>query len=121
MSEYCLGDIHGSYDTLMALLEKLKVTDEDWLVPCGDLVDRGKNIKKTLDFLLNRPKTFIIIGNHDFSFIDWFTPDGKRRNAFMYYQGLKETLDQLGDEAEKYAMALKEKGHYVLRHPNKKY
>ena len=39
--KYIIGDVHGCYDTLMALIAKLPEDAE--IVFVGDLIDRGKN------------------------------------------------------------------------------
>ena len=36
-----VGDIHGCYDELMALLEKVDVRDHDRVVSVGDLIVKG--------------------------------------------------------------------------------
>lgn len=122
MATYAIGDTHGCFLTLMALLEKLGVTDKDTLIFDGDLVDRGRRIKELLDWVFARKekdpnKTIIVLGNHDISFIDWFNPGGQMRNAFMYHQGLSDTLYQLGGEAaaQPYAAKLWEYGVFVAR------
>jgi serine/threonine protein phosphatase 1 len=123
MTPYAFGDVHGCFLTQQALEKKMGITAEDLIIFCGDLVDRGPRIKETLDYALSRPNTRIVIGNHDFCFIDTFRPKGEERNAFMYFQGLKQTLDQLGNEAQAYAERLSKKaetkikvGRYVLCH-----
>lgn len=110
----------------MALLEKLNVTDEDTLIFDGDLVDRGKRIREVLGWVLNRKKeipekTRIVLGNHDISLIDWFNVGGVERNAFMYNQGLEDTLKQLWPNAREYASDLKKYGEDVIFSPDGKY
>jgi len=73
-----IGDIHGQLTLLKSLLSEIekklsqKVIYEDYtLVFVGDYVDRGKEIKETIQFLIDLRKsrkdntTIYIIGNHD--------------------------------------------------------
>lgn len=39
---YCLSDIHGEYELFMRLLEKIKYSDSDNLIICGDVIDKGR-------------------------------------------------------------------------------
>ncbi len=67
MARYAIGDIQGCFQTLQALLAKLRVDprqDELWLV--GDLVNRGPQSLETLRFLKALGDcTHIVLGNHD--------------------------------------------------------
>ena len=38
---WAIGDVHGYADTLLALLDSLKLSSRDRVVLLGDLVDRG--------------------------------------------------------------------------------
>ena len=47
MATYVISDIHGEYDMLMDLLEKISLQDSDTLYVLGDVLDRGSHpIKK---------------------------------------------------------------------------
>lgn len=65
MSTFVIGDIHGEYEQLKILLEKMKFSDEDELYILGDVVDRGPNPVKALQFLMNLPNCTCIAGNHE--------------------------------------------------------
>jgi Icc-related predicted phosphoesterase len=41
MRTFIIGDIHGCFDELMELTEKVGLTDSDLLISLGDIVDRG--------------------------------------------------------------------------------
>jgi hypothetical protein len=76
-----IGDIHGAYDNLVAILKNTGlVNDElDWiggkthLVQMGDVVDRGPDSRKCMDLLMDLEKdskkaggyTHVLIGNHE--------------------------------------------------------
>jgi serine/threonine protein phosphatase 1 len=60
-----VGDIHGCFDELMALLKQVDLKDDDWLISVGDVVDRGSKSKQVVDFLKARPNTMVLMGNHE--------------------------------------------------------
>ena len=76
-----LGDVHGSYDKMVTLLQGTKMVDDElgWiggkqhLVFCGDLTDRGANDRAVMD-LVHRLQTeaeaaggrvHMVLGNHE--------------------------------------------------------
>lgn len=67
MTIYAVGDLQGCYKELMLLLEKLDFDDKkDQLWCVGDLVNRGPDSLKVLEFCMNLGKSFTCsLGNHD--------------------------------------------------------
>lgn len=64
---FAIGDVHGRFDKLVALLEKIKLTDADIVFFLGDYIDRGKDSKKVLDLVMDLEKhgsAQCLIGNH---------------------------------------------------------
>ena len=80
-SLFVVGDVHGEFDTLTAVLENAGLIDSDarWsggrnhLVFLGDLFDRGSDVTRTLWFLygLERQaeaaggRVHVVLGNHE--------------------------------------------------------
>ena len=60
-----IGDIHGCYNTLMALIDKLPHQN---LCFVGDLVDRGPDSKKVVDFVMSNEYK-CVLGNHEYMMI----------------------------------------------------
>jgi serine/threonine protein phosphatase 1 len=64
-----VGDVHGCFATLQALLKKSGYNTSDQLFMLGDLINRGKRSKEVLDFLIHLQQTgyqvFPIMGNHE--------------------------------------------------------
>ncbi|HEY4788168.1 MAG TPA: metallophosphoesterase family protein [Bacteroidales bacterium] len=65
-----IGDIHGCFDALKSLIEhKIGLTKNDRLVLLGDYIDRGKQSKEVVDFIIDlQQKGFDIVplmGNHE--------------------------------------------------------
>ena len=76
-----IGDIHGEYEGLTTILRESKLIDEDnqWiggdaiLVQTGDYVDRGPDVRKVMDLLMDLEKqapahggqVIALMGNHE--------------------------------------------------------
>lgn len=71
MSTYFIGDVHGCYDELMALLERLRFNrDKDRLIFVGDLVNRGGQSVAVLRYIHSLgDRAQVVLGNHDISLI----------------------------------------------------
>ncbi len=64
-NDYVVGDIHGMYESLMAMLRDINFNSEvDRLIAVGDLVDRGPDSLKCLE-LLDEPWFYSVLGNHE--------------------------------------------------------
>jgi serine/threonine protein phosphatase 1 len=63
-----IGDIHGCIQALTAILEAIRPSAEDVIVPLGDYVDRGTDSRAVLDHLISlreQCKLHPVLGNHD--------------------------------------------------------
>jgi serine/threonine protein phosphatase 1 len=63
-----VGDIHGCYRSLSALVNAVKLTPEDTLITLGDYVNRGPDTHSVLDWLIHRRQSGKLIplkGNHE--------------------------------------------------------
>lgn len=65
MQTLVIGDIHGCYDELQALLDKAGLTEDDSIVSIGDCVDRGPDTPAVLRFFQEKPNALLIMGNHE--------------------------------------------------------
>ncbi|MBE7498306.1 MAG: metallophosphoesterase [Verrucomicrobiaceae bacterium] len=82
-----IGDIHGQYGKLVALLTRLgyRTHGGTWRHPegrkvifLGDYIDRGPAVRETLHTvrgMVNAGDAQAIMGNHEFNAVCWHTPD----------------------------------------------
>lgn len=67
------ADVHGDIETLRSGLSKLKQLKTDYIIFCGDYIDKGQDdmgcFQTVLDTFINDPKHVIpLIGNHEDGF-----------------------------------------------------
>jgi serine/threonine protein phosphatase 1 len=67
---YIIGDVHGEFDTLVKLTEKLPKNAE--LIFVGDLIDRGAKSKEVIEFV-RKNNYRCVLGNHEQFMIDYGT------------------------------------------------
>ena len=60
-----VGDIHGCYDELMALLEKAALSESDRVISVGDLIVKGEKNREVLDLFIEDERFSAVLGNHD--------------------------------------------------------
>ncbi|MBC8318965.1 MAG: serine/threonine protein phosphatase [Desulfobulbaceae bacterium] len=95
---YVIGDIHGCYDKLTDLLDKISPDSaHDTLVFLGDYIDRGPDSRKVVEKVLELQQTFPrvipLMGNHEQMFLAALTG---RENEFFLKMGGDATLASYG-------------------------
>lgn len=58
-----IGDVHGCFDTLMALIAK--IPKEDKICFVGDLIDRGRKSRQVVEYVMSSGHD-CVQGNHDY-------------------------------------------------------
>ncbi|RYY25551.1 MAG: serine/threonine protein phosphatase [Sphingomonadales bacterium] len=108
---YVIGDIHGRFDLLETLLERIDADDagrssaETALLFLGDLVDRGPQsaqvVERLLQLSLTKPATRFLLGNHEEVFLASLSGDVQ---AFKFFTriGGRETVLSYGISEEQY-------------------
>ena len=121
-----IGDIHGCYDELVELLEKLGYIVENHnathpenrtVIFLGDLNDRGPktpDVYKLAMSMVVEDKALCVLGNHDFKLLKYL-----RGSKVKVNHGLEQTIEQLEDETDEFIAQLKGFlssliSHYVL-------
>lgn len=63
---YATSDLHGyPLERFKKLLEKANFSDNDFLFVLGDVIDRGEEGVKLLQWLMVQPNAELILGNHE--------------------------------------------------------
>lgn len=65
MQTLVIGDIHGCYNELQALLAKAGLAAGDAMIALGDIVDRGPETPQVLDFFRQSANVRALMGNHE--------------------------------------------------------
>jgi hypothetical protein len=89
-----IGDVHGQFDKLVALLSHLGYRDTGGafrhpsrsIIFLGDLIDRGPKQLATVDLvrgMVEAGSARCVMGNHEFNAIAWATPDPDHVGKFL--------------------------------------
>lgn len=62
---YAMSDIHGNDIAFFDMLKKINFTDDDILIICGDVIDRGAGGLEILDYCMRHENIHLIKGNHE--------------------------------------------------------
>jgi serine/threonine protein phosphatase 1 len=93
-----IGDVHGHFDALMALIEAIAPSADDQIYFLGDLIDRGPQSAQVVEFVKQNSYP-CLLGNHEQMMLDSF-PKGKAYLPALQawlYNGGQETLDSYGE------------------------
>ena len=69
---YFVSDIHGEYDLFLNLLDKIRFSECDTMYVLGDIIDKGSNSIKLVDFIRRQPNMRAILGNHEYVFLKYY-------------------------------------------------
>jgi len=96
-----VGDIHGCYDELIALLELAQFSEDDRVVSVGDLITKGPKSREVLELFMADARFTTVIGNHDLQLRRrWSGEDVELKPA------QKETHKELRPERDAYCSYL---------------
>ncbi len=92
---FAVGDIHGCYDALCRLLERIPIAwGRDRLVFLGDYIDRGPDSFEVVEHLIElgrrHPEVVFLKGNHEAMLLEYL--DGRDRLTYLYNGG-RQTLE----------------------------
>jgi len=91
------GDIHGCYDKFISLRNQINPQNDDIEVCVGDIITKGKDSIKTLDFIIeNNIKS--VLGNHEDKIIRYLNhQNSNKKNPILLdedEQGIVNNLSQ---------------------------
>ena len=70
---WVIGDVHGFFQSMVELCESLDLSEGDWVVFLGDLIDRGRNGFGVVHEVMNNPGFTSVKGNHEDMMVQQFT------------------------------------------------
>ena len=103
-----VGDVHGCYDELVSLVEKVALKPSDRLVGVGDLVVKGEKNREVLDLFMRDERFSSVIGNHDRALLEHWK--GGRTDL---KPAQKKCSDELKEGRERYAEFLDSLPAYI--------
>lgn len=98
-----IGDIHGCYNTLKNLIEKIREKYPSvQIYSVGDLVDRGKYSFEVIE-LIKSEKIIFTPGNHDYMFYYFVNYPLSQMGSSWLYNGYENTIASYENRFEKIA------------------
>ena len=101
---FIFGDVHGCVEALRQLVGRIPLDPgRDRLIFLGDYIDRGRDPKGVVDFILELTRSSheigCLAGNHEFMFMDFLA--GRNRRLF-FVNGGQETLRSYQGKASRW-------------------
>jgi serine/threonine protein phosphatase 1 len=98
---FAIGDIHGCYDKLRTLMERLPFDPQlDTLVFLGDYIDRGTRSRDVLTYLCELRRStkhvILLIGNHEYLMLEYHRTGDPALLPFLRHLGIDATFDSYG-------------------------
>lgn len=97
---YALSDLHGHYEILLQMLDKIHFDDQDRLYILGDCNDRGDKAMEIYHFIRQHPDNiFLLKGNHELMMRDYLMKDNWECPQGRIWQsnGGVKTIQQMDD------------------------
>jgi serine/threonine protein phosphatase 1 len=118
------SDPHGEWDKLNSVFVQAQLTNMDTLICLGDIVDRGPDSFKIIEFLIDFPNVINIRGNHDFEFFMSITrkqidknnwENGQKQTYESYSKHLNCNIEDVWDKipSSHYNFFAKQKNYYL--------
>lgn len=96
-----IGDIHGCFDELGDLLERVALSPSDRVIAVGDLIVKGEKNREVLDLFSTDKRFESVIGNHDRALLRYWN-----KEEITLKQTQKTALAELEPEQDRYAAYL---------------
>ena len=105
-----VGDLHGCYDELLALVRLVGLGDSDRLVCVGDLVTKGEKSREVLELFMRDARFSSVIGNHDRALLEYWKG---ARGKDQLKPSQRKCAKQLKEGRERYAAYLESLPGYI--------
>lgn len=100
------GDIHGCYDEFISLRNQINPQKDDIEVCVGDIITKGKDSIKTLDFIIkNNIKS--VLGNHEDKLVRYLNHQkSNKKNPIILDNDEQNIIDNLTEKHIKFLESL---------------
>jgi hypothetical protein len=98
-----VGDVHGCYDELVALVERVGLLESDRLVCVGDLLAKGEKSREVLELFMRDARFSSVLGNHDRALLEYWKGARKKKEL---KPSQKKCAKQLKEGRDLYAAYL---------------
>jgi Calcineurin-like phosphoesterase len=105
-----VGDLHGCYDELTALLDAVGFGAGDRVVCVGDLVTKGEKSREVLELFMSDARFASVLGNHDRALLAYWRGEIKKKKL---KDAQKRCAKELKEGKELYAAYLSTLPAYV--------
>ena len=99
-----IGDIHGCYDELLALLDKVGAGAGDRIIAVGDLIVKGERNREVLDLFMSDVRFSSVLGNHDRAILRYWR--GKKKKLSEQQEACRRELESGREGYEAYLASL---------------
>ena len=96
---YVISDIHGQFDALMQMMEKIDFNFNDELYILGDVIDRGSKSIECIKWIMSQDNVLTLLGNHELILFDTYT-----HNAPAFYKSLTQLREIMSESEQKAVM-----------------
>lgn len=99
MKTYCISDIHGHFENLERFVKTLK--EDDRVFVLGDVIDKGKDSIKCLEYIMNDDRFLMLLGNHEYMMFNLLSEEP---GSYLYneYYDLWVNWNSGGDTLDQY-------------------
>ena len=123
MATYTVSDLHGQYEVFIRGLNAIEFSDDDVLYVIGDVIDRGHDGIRLLEFIKDRKNMELILGNHEVMMLGSVDPNGEAvcngvfSDIWLFYNGGEITFGKYAalSENERRALLMWLNGCYVIK------
>ena len=99
-----IGDIHGCYDELCALLDEVRAGALDRIIAVGDLIVKGERNREVLDLFMSDARFSSVLGNHDRAILRYWR--GKKKKLSEQQEACRRELESGRERYEAYLASL---------------
>jgi len=107
---FVVGDIHGCYEELLALVRSVGLGESDRLISVGDLVTKGAQSREVLELFMSDARFSSVIGNHDRALMEYWKGLRKKKEL---KPAQRKCAKQLKEGRERFAAFLESLPGYI--------